>query len=60
MNATRNAKARNWVTIVGPSETFFQRPEGKASTQMTGEGEVTQVPFLPQTPSRLENQRDGL
>lgn len=37
---------------------FFARSEEKSSTGLLGKG--TQTPSLPQTPSLLENQRDGL
>lgn len=42
----------------GATVRLFPMSEGKASTEMIGEG--TQMPSLPQTPSLLENQQDGL
>lgn len=53
----QQGKRETEVTMVGATVRFFPMSEGKASTEMTGEG--TPAPSLPQTPSLLENQSDG-
>jgi putative transposase len=54
----QNAQRENEATTVGATVRFFPPSEERASTRMAGEG--TQTPSLPQTPSLLENQGDGL
>ena len=53
----QDAQRESEITTVGATVRFFPLSEEKASTLLAGEG--TQTPSLPQTPSLLENQRDG-
>jgi putative transposase len=54
----QDAQRESETTTVGATVRFFPPSGEKASTLLAGEG--TQTPSLPQTPSLLENQRDGL
>src|SRR5690242_4926564 len=54
----QDAQRESEATTVGATVRFFPPSGEKASTLLAGEG--TQTPSLPQTPSRLENQGDGL
>ena len=53
----QDAQQESETTTVGATVRFFPPSGEKASTLLAGEG--TQTPSLPQTPSLLENQRDG-